>query len=183
MIKLALILIEGPGKATRGGVNRSQFKIQRFELLAFVQIQSQRTSAQTPRLHVLEKITLTLGVLGRLTQPLGSKAMKDGTHSSLHRLRRSDRAGWRSDRPGSRINSVLDSRRSDRGPRRSDRGTWQSDWEVWRYDRPHSRTLRKTVSWRCDSELWRSDRWQTSRNTKNSHELSSHDPPQSKTQS
>ena len=64
-------------------MNRSQFKIRRFELLAYIQIQSQRTSAQTPRLHVLEKSTLTLGVLGRLTQPRESKAMEDGTLSSL----------------------------------------------------------------------------------------------------
>ena len=64
-------------------MNRSQFKIRRFELLAYVQIQTQRTSAQTPRLHVLEKSTLTLGVLGRLTPPRGSKAKEDGTLSSL----------------------------------------------------------------------------------------------------
>ena len=64
-------------------MNRSQFKIQRFELLAYVQIQSQRTSAQTPRLHVLEKSTLTLEVLGRLTPTRGSKAMEDGTINNL----------------------------------------------------------------------------------------------------
>ena len=64
-------------------MNRSQFKIRRFELLAYVQIQSQRTSAQTPRLHVLEKSTLTLGVLGRLTTQRGSKAMEEETLSSL----------------------------------------------------------------------------------------------------
>ena len=64
-------------------MNRSQYKIRQFELLAYVQIQTQRTSAQTLRLHVLEKSTLTLGVIGRLTQPRSSKTIEEGTLSSL----------------------------------------------------------------------------------------------------